>query len=100
MQAIWAPRACRGPYLGGILVPCGPFGSPGHIGDPIWGRSRHYVGHLGDIWPPQGVQGTLSGADLGVMWAITVLNWAHGTLSRARIVDLGQTLSKHRALPC
>ena len=25
-------------------------GCPGHAGDPIWGGSGRYVGHLGAIW--------------------------------------------------
>ena len=40
-------------------------GPPGCAAGPIWGGSGRYVGHLGVIWGPQGVQETLSWADLG-----------------------------------
>ena len=42
----------------------GHLGPAGRAGDPIWGGSGRYVDHLGVIWGLQGVQGTLSGADL------------------------------------
>ena len=89
--AIWDHLAAFGAIWGYL----GPFGAIWiwyhlvqfvcHLG-PIWA-------HLGAIWGPQGVQGTLSGADLGKNIEFYRVNWT------SMLATWGQSWPKHRVLP-